>query len=135
MKKSTLFALWGGLFIICAALGFIPQPAGAARVFLTLLSVAFFVPPAALLYGAVKQQDTNTLKLVRNLSALSLGLTLVVLVLNVVSALSSELLGKILHYVLIIVSAPMICSGYWVLSLFLWACVLMVSLQQLRKKK
>ena len=69
----------------------------------------------------------------RNLSALSLGLTLAVLILNFMSALGSETLGNVLYYVLVVVSAPMICSGYWVLSLFLWACVLMVSLSQLKR--
>ena len=29
--------------------------------------------------------------------------------------------------VLIVVSSSMVCSGYWALSLFLWACLLMVS--------
>ena len=134
MKKSTLYVLWGCLFIICAGLGFIPQPAGAARVVLTALSLAFFVPPAWLLHRAARDRDLPTLRLVRGLSALSLGLSLTLLVLNVLSALSSEWLGNILYYVLVIVSSPMVCSGYWALSLFLWACLLMVSLQQLKKK-
>ena len=134
MKKPYLYALWGCLFIICAGLGFIPEPAGTSRVLLTLLSMVFFVPPALLLYRAAKEGDKPALQLVRNLSALSLGLTLLTLVLNVLSAMRSELLGNILYYVLIIVSSPMICSGYWVLSLFLWACLLMVSLSQLKKK-
>ena len=71
--------------------------------------------------------------LVRNLSVLSLGVTLVTLILNFVLAVSSETLGNLLHYVLTIVSAPMMCSGYWVLSLFLWACLLMASLKGLKK--
>ena len=134
MNKKTLFALWGGMFILCAALGFIPEPEGAARVVLTLLSLAFFAPPAWLLYRAGKEKDAHSLKLVRNLSALSLGLTLVLLIGNFLSALSSEVLGNIVYYILIIVSSPMICSGHWASSLFLWACLLMVSLRQLRKK-
>ena len=86
MKKSVLYALWGGLFSICAGLGFIPEPAGFLRVLMTVLSVACFVPPAALLYRAAQSGDRHTLRLVRNLSALSLGLTLAVLVLNVLCA-------------------------------------------------
>ena len=134
MKKSTLYGLWAGLFIICAGLGFIPEPTGAARIILTALSLLFFVPPAWLLYGAAKEKDTHTLQLVRNLSGLSLALTLAGLVLNVLSALSSELLGNMAYYLLVILSSPMVCSGYWAVSLFLWACLLMVSLQQLKKK-
>ena len=49
-------------------------------------------------------------------------------------AVGSEALGNVLHYILVVVSSPMIASGHWALSLFLWACLLMVSLKQLRKK-
>ena len=73
--------------------------------------------------------------LIRNLSAISLGVTLVTLILNFVLAVSAEALGSFLHYVLVVVSTPMICSGYWVLSLFLWACLLMASLKKSRKQK
>ena len=135
MNRKFLFALWGGLFIVCAAMGFIPDPAGVGRVLLTLLSIAFFVPPALALYQAIQAGDQPVLRLIRNLSALSLGLTLVLLVLNFLSALRSETLGDILYNILTIVSSPMVCSGCWVLSLFLWACLLMVSLKGLRKKK
>ena len=135
MNLKTLFALWGSLFIVCAGLGFIPEPTGPVRVILTAASLAFFVPPALILHRAVKGRDTAVLKLVRNLSALSLGLTLVLLVLNFLCALRSETLGDLLYWILVIVSSPMVCSGYWVLSLFLWACLLMVSLSALKKVK
>ncbi len=134
MNKKILCALWAGLFILCGALGFIPEPTGAIRVLLTALAFGFFVPPAVLLYRAAKERDTHTLKLVRGLSALSLGLTLALLVGNFLSALGSEILGTVLYYMLIIVSSPMICSGHWAMCLFLWACLLMVSLRELRKK-
>lgn len=130
MSKKVLFALWGGLFILCAGLGFIPEPVGILKGILTATSVAFFLPPALLLYRAGKENDRDTIVLIRNLSALSLGITLVTLVGNFVLAVSSETLGNILYYVLIVVSSPMICSGYWVMSLFLWACLLMGSLKK-----
>lgn len=132
MNKRFLFALWGGFFIVCAGLGFIPEPSGVLRAVLTAVSVAFFLPPAVLTYSAGKAGDSDTLKLVRNLAALSLALTLLLLVANVLSAVGSEGLGAFLHVLLVIVSAPMVCSGYWVLSLFLWACLLMASLSALR---
>ena len=135
MNQKFLFTLWGGLFSVCAAMGFIPDPAGVGRILLTLLSIAFFVPPALALYQAIQAGDQPVLRLIRNLSALSLCLTLVLLVLNFLSALRSETLGDILYNILTIVSSPMVCSGCWVLSLFLWACLLMVSLKGLRKKK
>lgn len=138
MPKKTLFALWGGLFILCAGLGFIPgfsQNIGSGvQAVLTLLSVVFFVPPAWLLVDAVKRKDSDTLKLVRNLSVLSLGLTLLVMILNMLSALGTVTMGDILFGMLIVVSSPMVCSGYWALSLFLWACLLLASLSLLRKK-
>ena len=133
MNKKILFALWGSMFSICAALGFIPHPSGVREILLTITALAFFAPPAALLYGASKNQDEKTLLLVRNLSALSLGLTMVLLIVNFLTALSSEALGSVVYYILVIVSSPMVCSGHWALSLFLWACLLMVSLRQLRK--
>ena len=130
MNKKLLLMLWAGLFIMCAALGFIPEPEGAAAAAMTAVSVLFFLPPALLLY---KFRDLVTVKLIRNLSALSLGFTLVLLILNFLTVLRSEYLGQVLHYVLVIVSSPMICSGHWALSLFLWACLLMASLKQCRR--
>jgi len=131
MMNKSLTALWAGLFIVCAGLGFIPEPEGTLRIFLTVLSLLFFLPPALLLYEAGKRQDKRVILLIRNLSILSLGLTMVLLILNFLTVLSSETLGLILYYVLIVVSSPMICSGYWAMSLFLWACLLTVSLRKL----
>jgi hypothetical protein len=122
------------LFIICAALGFIPVPSGVVQAVFTILSVLFFLPPVVLLYRAGKAGNRSAALLIRNLSLASLGLTLLVLILSVVSAVQSEFLGNFLHGILVIISTPMICSGYWVLSLFLWACLLVYSLQILRKK-
>lgn len=130
MKNNAIFALWAGLFILCAGLGFIPEPEGVLGGLLMLLSVLFFVPPFLLL----RRGNREVWALVRNLSALSLGLTLLLLVLNFLLAVRSEFLGNVLHFLLTVVSAPMIVSGYWVLSLFLWACLLMYALKLLRKK-
>ena len=124
MNNKIFFALWGGLFIVCAGVGFIPGEAA----WKTALAVAFFLPPAVLIFRAGKAGDVNTLKLVRNLSALSLILTAALLAANVLGAVGSQGLGVFLNALLTIVSAPMMCSGYWALSLFLWACLLMASL-------
>ena len=121
------------MFILCAGLGFIPEPEGALRILLTALSVICFAPPAMLTYLAAAEGDLRTLRLVRNLSIGSLAVTLAALMLNVLCAVYSEILGNILHMVLIVVSSPMICSGYWVLSLFLWACLLMVTVQLIKR--
>ena len=130
MKNKVLFSLWGGLFILCAALGFIPAPSGVLQGLLTTVSVLFFLPPALLVYRAKQKEDTRTRLLIRNLSAMSLLLTLLLLVVNMLTAFASSGVGNLLHCLLVIVSSPMICSGYWALSLFLWACLLMASLKK-----
>ena len=130
MKNRILYVLWGALFILCAALGFIPEPADAGRLLLTLASLLFFLPPAMLIRSARKTGSRSQLALMRNLSALSLGLTAVLLILNFLTAFRSETLGNILHAVLVIVSSPMICSGHWALILFLWASLLIASLKK-----
>lgn len=131
MKRKNLFALWGGFFIVCAGLGFIPNPSGILQAILTLCALGFFVPGGLLLYLAKREKDAHTLALIRNLSAASLVLTLGLLVLNFLTALKSAALGNVLHWILVIVSSPMVCSGYWALSLFLWACLLVASAKAL----
>ena len=133
MNKKLLYLLWAGLFILCACCGFIPRPEGSPALLMTLCALLFFLPPGLLLWDSGRRQDVHTLKLIRNLSALSLGLTLVLLVLNFLTVLRSEFLGSVLHYILVIVSSPMICSGHWAMSLFLWACLLMASVRQLKR--
>ena len=128
MKKTVLFALWGGLFVISAALGLADNTKAGLWV-----SILFFLPPSLLLYDAGKVGDKSAVLLIRNLAALSLGLTLVLLILNVVFAVKSQAVGNFLHGILGVVSAPMLASGYWALSLFLWACLLMVG-RKLAKK-
>ena len=128
MKKTVLFALWGGLFVISAALGLADNTNAGLWV-----SILFFLPPSLLLYDAGKAGDKSAVLLIRNLAALSLGLTLVLLILNVVFAVKSQAVGNFLHGILGVVSTPMLASGYWALSLFLWACLLMVG-RKLAKK-
>ena len=128
MKKSLLYAAWGGMFVLCAGLGFLQEPKGAARAALTVISLRFLCPPAALLWQACGEGDRRTAAIIRNLSAASLSLTAVLVMASILSAFGSDALGLFLHGMLTIVSAPMLCSGYWALSLFLWACLLIASL-------
>lgn len=127
MKNQFLYALWGALFILCAGLGFIPEPAGALSVLLTGLSILFFLPPAVLVWKGRREKDRQGLMLVRNLSIVSLGLSATLIIANFLVAFRSELLGDMLHGVLVVVSSPMICSGHWAMSLFFWACLLIAS--------
>ena len=74
--------------------------------------------------GQARTVDAKLARATKWIGAAFLVLTLVLLILNFFSAFASERLGLFLHYMLIIVSSPMICSGHWGLSLFLWACLL-----------
>ena len=129
MKNRFLYALWGALFILCALLGFIPEPAGALRVLLTALSILFFLPPALLIWKARQERNRAALLLVRNLSIESLSLSVALIIANFLTVFRSQLLGDLLHGVLVVVSTPMICGGHWAMSLFFWACLLIASLK------
>ena len=124
MTKRFLFILWGGLYAACAVLGFIEEAAGFARALLVCVALAFFAPPALLLYRSARTGDCHCAALIRNLAAASLALTAVLLVGNFLSLMGSAALGDLLYTVLVIVSAPMACGQYWIMSMFCWACLL-----------
>lgn len=124
MKKAVLYCAWAVLYILCAILGHIESPQGAQSVAMTILSVVFFVPGFWLLVQALRDNSHKDLVCLRLISGISLGLTLIALIANIASVAGSELLGQVFYVILIWVSSPMICSRYWVLSLFLWACIL-----------
>ncbi len=134
-KRSVLYPIWGILFALCAGLGFIPAPTGALKVLLTLASLAFFVPAGCIMYQASKTGHRDSFLLLLVLSVTSLGLTLVLLVLNLLSVMWPAWIGRGLYILLVMVSSPMICSGYWALSLFLWACIMMMCVTQLWPRK
>ena len=129
MKNRFLYALWGALFILCAGLGFIPESDGALKLLRTGLSILFFLPPALLIWKARQERNRAALLLVRNLSIASLSLSVALIIANFLTVFRSQLLGDILHGILVVVSSPMICGGHWAMSLFLWACLLIASLK------
>ena len=135
MKDSKLYALWGVLYIFCGLLGFIREPNGFVTALLVLLAVGFFVPGAVLLYRGYKARNPGKIKAICAVSLVWLVMTLVLLVLNFLTAGATALAGDLLYGFLVILSAPMFCGQAWVLSLFLWACLLMSSLSCLRKIK
>lgn len=129
MHNRTYYFSWAGMYILTGLLGFITAPNGFVKALMVLLAIGFFVPPALLL----KQGDTKDVRTVRNISIVYLCVTALLLVCNVASVLGSEALGTGLYALLIFLSAPMVCGQYWILSLFLWACLLMISLKMLKK--
>ena len=131
MKKKNLLLAWAGMFAASALLGFLPEPAGLLKARMVLLSLAFFVPGLLLL----RRGTRKPVRLVRNVSMISLGATLICLVANLLSVQYSETVGNVLYGVLIVVSAPMVCSQFWGLSLFLWACLMVTAISKLKKSK
>ena len=129
MKNKLLFALWGVLWIFCGLLGLMAEPVEGFRIFMRLAALGCFLPPVLLL----RSKDARTVRLIRNLSAASLALTLLALVGNVLSLLGGVTLGNVMNVVLAIVSTPMFCSQIWVLSIFCWA-FLMIAANKLVKK-
>lgn len=132
MKQRSLWIFWGVAYFVCLGLGMIPEPEEGVRVLLTAASLVFFLPPGVMVYRAHKSGDGKTLKNLRLLAVLSLGLTMVMLIGNILAAFGSEGLGNLMHVFLALVSVPMLCSNYWALSLFLWAVLLFASMQKRR---
>ena len=128
MKKMSypiLYTLWAAMFLLTAALGLLfPQETGLGRWVLTAVSAIFFVPPWMILYRAKQESDRSQIRLVRYLSLASIVLTALLLVLNLRSADLSEAMGRALNTALAVVSAPMLCSQFFVLPIFLWGCLL-----------
>lgn len=133
--KAILKALWAGMFILCALLGFVPQPTGANKWLLLGFGVLFFLPPGLLLYQCRKTRDSKNLRLMRKLSIISLTATLLLLIANMLSLLAPQSVGDALHYILAVVSTPMFCCQYWIISLFGWAIVLWCCITFLKERK
>ena len=135
MKDGKLYALWGVLYIFCGLFGFIREVNGFLTALLVLLAAGFFVPGAVLLYRGYREKNILKIKLIRNISLAWLAMTLVLLVANFLTAGATALTGDLLYGFLVILSAPMACGRFWVMSLFFWACLLMSSLSCLKKIK
>ena len=135
MKNTkNLWIIWAVAYVICTLCAFFPASDDAASGLALLLSLGFFVPPGVLIYKGVKKKWPKILRVIRNLSILSLSLTLVTILLNFLSFQASEAWGLVLYWLLILVSTPMICSQVWVVGLFGWAMLLFTSLTCLKKK-
>ncbi len=135
MKDKLLYLIWGVLYVFCVGLGFVREPEGFGKVMLVLTSLIFFLPGAYLLREGLRTGNRKRIRTIRYLSLASLGLTLLLLILNFLSVHWSAAAGSALYEILVLVSAPMVCSQYWALSLFLWACMLMASFKKPAKMR
>lgn len=134
MKEKHLYWIWLGLYILCAGLGMITQRNLIGNIFLTAISLVFFIPGIMLLYKGITENNKKILRTVRIVSILSLALTLSLIVLNIVLVFAGETVGKLLNDLLILVSAPMFCCYLRFISPFLWACLFVSSFPRMWKK-
>ena len=127
-KELILYGAWLCLYILCVGLGTVENIEGVGKVFFVLTSLIFFLPGSCLLVMGKQENNKKTVLRVRIIAICSLVLTVVVFCINVMAA-AAGMVSPVFHDLLNVVSAPMFCSQYWVLSLFGWACLLMTSLQ------
>ena len=135
MTKGRLYIIWAAMFVLCAALGFVPNPGGTTYAALFILAILFFIPPFVLTYRAIKDGDVPEIKRIFTICLVWLGLTLVMLALNFVSVGFTAMGGKFVYWLLIVFSTPMICGQVWVVSIFLWGCLLSATVQELWKRR
>lgn len=121
--NKWLYCGWGVMYIASVALSFIPEVTDIAKISLLIFSILFFVPGFLLLYNAFRDNDRKAVLRIRWISLLSLILTTASLA-ALILTIGSETVFNIVYYVLMVFSAPMLCSHFWAVSLFLWACLL-----------
>ena len=137
-KVAVTYGVWIVLYVVAVLLSLVDHLQGAGLVLRQIYSFVVFVPGVILAAWAVKTQDKKQLRLLRWVSGASLGLTVALLVVTFLCVNASAQVGRILHSFLILVSAPMLICFNWAVSLFLWACLLMVTIPGVilpRKKK
>jgi len=133
MKTKLLYAAWASMFILCAALGSIQQPTDGEKIVLTIFAIAFFIPAGILLYDSMGHSRRRDVLAVRWISLGSLAVTFALILANFFSVAASAAVGEFLHGLLLVLSTPMFCSQHWVLSLFLWSCLLMATFLKPKK--
>lgn len=126
-KEWILYAAWFCLYILCVGLGTVGDVEGIGKVFFVLTAVIFFIPGALLLILGNRENNKKMILRVRIISICSLTLTVIVFCANVLAVAASDRAGYFLNELLNVVSAPMFCAQYWILSLFCWGCLLSAS--------
>ena len=137
MKDKQLYLYWLYLFIFCAALGFIQSRGPLVMALLTIAGLAFFVPPAMLLYRDVRSGDRRHLRPIAIISLCSLLLSAALLLLYwaLLARSGSDVAANIAYAALAIFSSPMLVMPAPALSMFLWACLLFTAFHFRKKKK
>jgi len=132
-KEAILYIVWGCLYILCVGLGTVDQVEGIGKVLFLLTALIFFAPGVWILFMGLRENDRKAVLRIRIIAICSLALTLIVFSANVIAVSASAKVGNFLYDLLNLVSAPMLCSRYWIVSLFCWACLLSASFKKTAK--
>ena len=124
VKEKLLYIVWGIMAVLCIGLGTLETEDLLLQIPLLLISIVFFVPAGLLLYDYLDAGNRKGILRIRWICIGSLAVTLVTLLAFFLAALRGAAAAGWLYEVLILVSCPMVCSQYWLVSLFLWACLL-----------
>ena len=128
VKEILSYCVWLCLYILCVGLGTIEEATGIGKVLFILTGLIFFLPGAYLLHLGKREKNKKITLRVRIVAICSLSLTAIVFCANVIAVSADASVGRILYDMLNLVSAPMFCVRYWILSIFLWACLFSASL-------
>ena len=134
VKECIAYGVWLCLYVLCVGLGTVENVEGAGKVLFVLTSLIFFLPGVFLLYLGNYEKNRKICLRVRIVAIVSLFLTVAVFSGNVIAISASSEAGVLLYDLLNLVSAPMFCSQYWILSLFCWGCLLSASFMKVEKK-
>ena len=135
MKQKLIYLLWLFLYIVCVGLGTIQQDLLVLQIFQCFFALLFYIPPVLLALEGMKKGQRKYLGQIRVISIASLVLTLVFMIANIASVYATEAVGNTLNQIYILVAAPMHCLPLGFISLFLWACLLILTFPRLWKGK
>lgn len=128
-KKSVVYVVWAVWYLICLFLCLGKTPVGWAKAPFVLVGLLFYVPPFYLLWLAKQDKEKKTVAVLRVISIASLAAFAVLYALNILSVNWSVQAGRVLYYLLIVFCAPIMCGQFFVFGLYLWGCILMVTLK------
>ena len=132
-KKKVLYIVWAMLYCACFALGFAKVSSQGEKFVLMAISCLFFLPPFWLFFLAKKENHHKTIKILRWISISVIVLTPILIIANILSVYGSRLLGRILFVLLAMLTTPLAASQTWALSIFFWAVLMILTLQEKRR--
>ncbi len=131
MNKKFWAPAWVVLYALAVAIGIL-RP---ASVIAHIVGIAFFLPPAMLLWIGNEKKEKNLVRGVRWLALASLLLTTATYVALFLSLKSQADLDVIMEALLAILAAPGLCFKAPAVGLFGWACLFYGSFVGKKSKK